>query len=153
MEDLLQAVEYYGFLPFFPNDIPGFSVEEMCAPAYWFAEDRDGPWEWKGGGADEALRVRQAFPKKAGFVSREWLPELVNFRRDGYDFDARCDDGLVFHKDEELYNTVHAEGEILSKFLKRSSITAKTATQALKRASRGCKCRRICAFRFYPPEG
>lgn len=45
MEDLLQAVEYYGFLPFFPNDIPGFSVEEMCAPAYWFAEDRDGPWE------------------------------------------------------------------------------------------------------------
>ena len=43
MEDLLQAVEYYGFLPFFPNDIPGFSVEEMCAPAYWFAEDRDGP--------------------------------------------------------------------------------------------------------------
>ena len=35
-------------LPFFPNDIPGFSVEEMCAPAYWFAEDRDGPWEWIG---------------------------------------------------------------------------------------------------------
>ena len=32
MEDLLQAVEYYGFLPFFPNDIPGFSVEEICAP-------------------------------------------------------------------------------------------------------------------------
>ena len=59
------------------------------------------------------------FRKKAGFVSREWLPELVNFRRDGYDFDARCDDGLVFHKDEELYNTVHAEGEILSKFLKK----------------------------------
>ena len=37
MEDLLQAVEYYGFLPFFPNDIPGFSVEEMCAPAYWLS--------------------------------------------------------------------------------------------------------------------
>ena len=25
----------------------------------------------------------------------------------------------MFHKDEELYNTVHAEGEILSKFLKK----------------------------------
>lgn len=149
MEDLLQAVEYYGFLPFFPNDIPGFSVEEMCAPAYWFAEDRDGPWEWKGPAAQtKRCAYGKLFRKKAGFVSREWLPELVNFRRDGYDFDARCDDGLVFHKDEELYNTVHAEGEILSKFLKRSSITAKAATRALKRASRGCKCRRICAFRI-----
>ena len=120
MEDLLQAVEYYGFLPFFPNDIPGFSVEEMCAPAYWFAEDRDGPWEWKGPAAQtKRCAYGKLFRKKAGFVSREWLPELVNFRRDGYDFDARCDDGLVFHKDEELYNTVHAEGEILSKFLKK----------------------------------
>ena len=65
------------------------------------------------------MLFRSLFRKKAGFVSRGWLPELVNFRRDGYDFDARCDDGLVFHKDEELYNTVHAEGEILSKFLKK----------------------------------
>ncbi|HCP51257.1 MAG TPA: hypothetical protein DIT79_02440, partial [Ruminococcaceae bacterium] len=113
-------VEYYGFLPFFPNDIPGFSVEEMCAPAYWFAEDRDGPWEWKGPAAQtKRCAYGKFFRKKAGFVSREWLPELVNFRRDGYDFDARCDDGLVFHKDEELYNTVNAEGEILSKFLKK----------------------------------
>ena len=80
MEDLLQAVEYYGFLPFFPNDIPGFSVEEMCAPAYWFAEDRDGPWEWKGPAAQtKRCAYGKLFRKKAGFVSREWLPELVNF--------------------------------------------------------------------------
>ncbi len=149
MEDLLQAVECYGFLPFFPNDIPGFSVEEMCAPAYWFAEDRDGPWEWKGPAAQtKRCAYGKLFRKKAGFVSREWLPELVNFRRDGYDFDARCDDGLVFHKDEELYNTVSAEGKFFQNSSKRSSITAKAATRALKRASRGCKCRRICAFRI-----
>ena len=70
MEDLLQAVEYYGFLPFFPNDIPGFSVEEMCAPAYWFAEDRDGPWEWKGPAAQtKRCAYGKFFRKKAGFVS------------------------------------------------------------------------------------
>ena len=149
MEDLLQAVEYYGFLPFFPNDIPGFSVEEMCAPAYWFAEDRDGPWEWKGPAAQtKRCAYGKLFRKKAGFVSREWLPELVNFRRDGYDFDARCDDGLVFHKDEELYNTVHAGAKFFQNSSKRSSITAKAATRALKRVSRGCKCRCICAFRI-----
>ena len=84
MEDLLQAVEYYGFLPFFPNDIPGFSVEEMCAPAYWFAEDRDGPWEWKGPAAQT----------------------------------KRCAYGKLFRK-KAGYNTVNAEGEILSKFLKK----------------------------------
>ena len=67
MEDLLQAVEYYGFLPFFPNDIPGFSVEEMCAPAYWFAErPRRTLGVERPGGADEALRVRQVFPEKSG---------------------------------------------------------------------------------------
>lgn len=55
--------------------------------AGWFAEDRDGPWEWKGPAAQTKRCVYgKLFRKKAGFVSREWLPELVNFRRDGYDF-------------------------------------------------------------------
>lgn len=35
-EDLLEKVEEYGFLPFFRNDIQGFSVEEMCLPELWF---------------------------------------------------------------------------------------------------------------------
>lgn len=65
MEDLLQAVEYYGFLPFFPNDIPGFSVEEMCAPAYWFAEDRDGL------GSGKARRRRQSAARTASFSGKK----------------------------------------------------------------------------------
>ena len=47
-DDLIAAVEEYGFLPFFQNEIPSFSVEELCAPELWFADDADGPWEWKG---------------------------------------------------------------------------------------------------------
>ncbi len=69
------------------------------------------------GGADERCAYGKLFPK-AGFVSREWLPD-VNFRRDGYDFGTRAAMTDWCHKDEELYNTVHAEGEILSKFLKK----------------------------------
>ena len=38
-DDLIDAVEQYGFLPFFQNEIPGFSVEELCAPELWFADD------------------------------------------------------------------------------------------------------------------
>ncbi len=46
-DDLIATVEQYGFLPFFRNEIPGFSVEELCPPELWFADDADGPWEWK----------------------------------------------------------------------------------------------------------
>ena len=50
-DDLIAAVEQYGFLPFFRNEIHGFSVEELCLPELWFADDvyrylrhqRDGP--------------------------------------------------------------------------------------------------------------
>ena len=46
-DDLIAAVEQYGFLPFFRNEIHGFSIEELCPPELWFADDVDGPWEWK----------------------------------------------------------------------------------------------------------
>ena len=47
-DDLIAAVEQYGFLPFFRNEIHGFSIEELCPSELWFADDVDGPWEWKG---------------------------------------------------------------------------------------------------------
>ena len=43
-DDLIAAVEQYGFLPFFRNEIHGFSIEELCPPELWFADDVDGPW-------------------------------------------------------------------------------------------------------------
>lgn len=54
-DDLIAAVEQYGFLPFFRNEIHGFSIEELCPPELWFADDVDGPWEWKGPAARCAL--------------------------------------------------------------------------------------------------
>ena len=37
-DDLIAAVEQYGFLPFFRNEIHGFSIEELCPPELWFAD-------------------------------------------------------------------------------------------------------------------
>lgn len=80
--ELEQRVLELGFLPFFRNAIPGFSVEEMADPALWFAKDVDGPWEWKG---PVARRRRCAYGKfyagKAMFVSMEWFPHFANWRR------------------------------------------------------------------------
>ena len=120
-DDLIAAVEQYGFLPFFRNEIHGFSIEELCPPELWFADDVDGPWEWKGPAARSGKCLYgKLFNKKAGFVSREWIPDFANFRRDGYDFDARWDDGLASYKDKELYESIAGEGRMLSKRLKEA---------------------------------
>ena len=119
MEDLMEAVETFGFLPLFQNSIPGFSVEEHAAPSAWFSGD-PGVWEWKGPVIrGTGCAYGKFFEKKAAFISVEWFPDFANFRRDGYDFDARYDDGLVSAQDKALYELVDANAPILSKPLKK----------------------------------
>ena len=70
-----------GFLPFFRCGIPGFSIEEMIAREYWFT-DEEGAWEWKGPIIREGhCAYGKFFNRKAGFVSRAWLPDWINYRR------------------------------------------------------------------------
>ncbi len=118
-EDLHALVEETGFLPFFANEIVGFSVEECCANELWFSDQADGPWEWKGpiarGGS---CMYGKFFRGRAGFVSREWIPDFCNFRRDGYDFDSRYEDGLASYKEKGVFDTIAGQGKILSKELK-----------------------------------
>lgn len=103
-EDLIKAIDEMGFLPLFENSIPGFSVEENVDPAIWFGSE-PGPWEWKGPVIQETgCAYGKFFEQKAVFVSREWFPDLANYRRDGYDFDARFDDGLAPFRDKELFD-------------------------------------------------
>ena len=109
-----------GFLPLFTGDIPGFSVEDFCPPELWFSDEADGPWEWKGPIARSGTCVYgKFFGGRAGFISREWFPDFANLRRDGYDFDARYDDGLASRKDKDVYDTIAEHGAILSRELKR----------------------------------
>ncbi len=118
-EELLSLVETLGFLPFFKNGIEGFSIEECCPSHLWFAADAEGPWEWKGPVAKTKRCIYgKFFGGKAGFVSLDQLPNFINYRRDGYDFDAKYEDGLAFYKDKELYDTVAENGVLLSKRLK-----------------------------------
>ena len=119
-EDIVALTAELGFLPFFAGEIPGFSVEECCPPELWFSEEADGPWEWKGPAARSGQCVYgKFFGGKAGFISKEWFPDFANLRRDGYDFDARYEDGLAARKDKEVYDTLTEHGTLLSKELKR----------------------------------
>jgi hypothetical protein len=72
-EDLYDAVQEVGFLPFFPCEIKGLSIEEHTPEDLWFT-DNPGPWEWKG----PVLRMGNCvygkfFNNKAGFISTKWF--------------------------------------------------------------------------------
>lgn len=80
--ELEKLVMEIGFLPFFKNEIPGFSIEETVLPELWFSGDEDGPWEWKGPVIRNGKCVYgKLFNGKAGFVSMDWYPELIGYRR------------------------------------------------------------------------
>lgn len=119
IEDLESAVNGLGFLPFFENSLTGFSIEEHVAPGVWFT-GTDGPWEWKGPVINElCCAYGKFFEKKAAYISAEWFPDFANYRRDGYDFDARFEDGLVYRGDKVLYDLIDSNAPVLSKHLKR----------------------------------
>lgn len=61
------------------------------------------------------------FDKKAGFISKKWLPVFANYRRDGYDFDALYDDGKAPNKHKKImvnFMEDNADSEIYSNELK-----------------------------------
>lgn len=119
--DLIGAIEEYGFLPFFCNSIEGFSIEEHVTWDCWYdsATGSWPVWEWKGPVIRETgCAYGKFFEKKACYISSEWFYDFANYRRDGYDFDARYDDGLAPLKDKQLYDLIEANAPILSKELK-----------------------------------
>lgn len=108
--ELERQVVKMGFLPFFKNEIPQFSIEEIIASELWFSEDEEGPWEWKG---PIARRGKCAYGKlfngKAGFVGMDWYPELVNYRRASFQFTET---------ERVIYKTLMEYESLLTKDLK-----------------------------------
>ena len=125
-----EAIEYInkiGFLPLFKNDIPGFSMEERTVPEYWWCGDPSvDPWVWReliarrgngAGGISCGIAYGKFFDKKAGFISKEWIPYFANYRRDGYDFDALWDDEKASMRQKkimDLFADGHADDEFYS---------------------------------------
>ena len=114
-------MEKYGFVPLFAGSVPGFSVEEHAVPEVWYSEgSSEWPvWDWKGPVIRECgCAYGKFFEKRAVFINRECLPDFANYRRDGYDFDARWDEGMAARGDKDLYELLDKNAPILSKGLK-----------------------------------
>ena len=111
-DELLDVIERVGFLPLFSNEVDGFSVENMTdADCWWNGDVKTDPWEWRAVLARTGkVAYGKFFRNKAGFVSKKWFPEFANYRRDGYDFDARYEDGKAGYKEKLIMDVLWPEG-------------------------------------------
>ena len=119
-QELVRWVNEIGFLPFFANDVTGFSAEEHVSPDFWWTGDKaQDPWEWREIiAASHEVAYGKFFGGKAGFISNAWLPYFANARRNGYDFDSRYEDGLATFREKvimDYYIGEDSDGEILWK--------------------------------------
>ncbi len=112
-QELIGWVREVGFLPLFSNDVEGFSAEEHVSTEYWWTGNRDqDPWEWREIiAASHEVAYGKFFGQKAGFISLEWLPYFVNFRRGGYDFDSRWEDGLAGRREKMIMDLLTERDE------------------------------------------
>ena len=119
-QELVRWIDQVGFVPLFKNEIDGFSVEEHTSDRFWWSgEMEQDPWEWR----QCIARSGQAaygkfFGKKAGFISRAWFPYFANWRRSGYDFDSRWDEGLASGRQKRIMDQFAAGEERYSFELK-----------------------------------
>lgn len=109
--EVTALVRELGFLPFFECAVAGFSLKAATPPEKWFMEGVEGPWEWREqiSSAGEVAYAK-LFEKKAGFISREWLPDFVNYRRDGCDFDLFYDEGRATAREKAIVDALSEHG-------------------------------------------
>lgn len=111
--DIEKTINTLGFLPFFKGEIEGFSIEEMITPDYWFSDDDGGygVWDWKNDIiVDGDCAYGKLYRGKACFVSMEWYPDLVNWRRSRY---------TPTSDEQTILAAIGEHGSLLSRELKK----------------------------------
>lgn len=107
-DELSELINKIGFLPLFKNSVPGFSVEERTGKNSWWSGKPEDPWEWREVIAGEGqIAYGKLFDNRAGFISREWYPIFASYRRDGYDFDSRYEDGLASYRAKKIMDVMN----------------------------------------------
>ena len=122
-EQLVALLRTVGFLPLFSNAIPGFSVEERVPADRWWTDEESDPWAWRHMLADHPeIAYGKFFNRKAGFLHKDWFPVFASYRRNGYDFDALCDDELAPYKWKNAMEQFFLDDQLVGKVLPASDI-------------------------------
>ena len=116
--ELMECVRQVGFLPLLESGIRGYSAESLMAEECRFTQFDDGTWEWplwqwKGSVIREGVCVYgKFFAGKAGFVSREWWPDLYNWRRSRHPLPA---EGSI---EDSILMTLREQGSMITRDLR-----------------------------------
>ena len=115
--ELMNLIQEIGFLPLLYSGIGGFSAEEMVDADCRYVVYDDGwdwpLWKWKGPIVTEGSCVYGKFyDKKAGFVSREWWPDLYNWRRHA------CPAPAPGSVEEAIVMTLREQGSLITRELR-----------------------------------
>lgn len=120
--ELMECIRTLGFLPLLESGIDGFSAEAMMAAECRYRPLPDGGWEWplwrwKGPVVTEGDCVYgKFFASKAGFISRAWWPDFLNWRRHAYPLpDEESADGTV---EAIILATLREYGSMVSRDLR-----------------------------------
>ena len=118
-EDIEQIVNEAGFLPFFMGEIDGFSIEEHVDRRYWFPDNSiEGVWEWKGQVILEGdCAYGKFYQNKACYISMEWFPDFINYRRSLYQ--PTTDEQLILQTLKEHESLISKELKRLCGYVKR----------------------------------
>lgn len=121
--EMLSFIKEVGFVPLFKNSVPGFSLEEhTISENWWGGNSLTDPWEWRNQiSAEDTIIYGKFFNKKAGFISKDWFKYFVSYRRDGYDFDSRYEDGLANRKSKKIFDFLQKNGPTFSGTLKKET--------------------------------
>lgn len=116
--ELIEYIQQVGFLPLLDSGIRGYSAEEMVDEDCRYVVFDDGGWDWplwkwKGEVITDGGHVYgKFFAGKAGFVSREWWPDLCNYRRSKYPAPA---EGSI---EETILMTLAEHGSLITRELR-----------------------------------
>ena len=116
---LMAYIQEVGFLPLLYSGIPGFSAEEVVDDDCRYVVYSDGGWDWpmwkwKGPIVTEGNCVYgKFFDKKAGYISMEWWPDFMNYRRAAYPAPVP---GSI---EEAIVLTLREHGSLITRDLRR----------------------------------
>ena len=117
---LIDYVHRVGFLPLLDSGIPGYSAEELVDDDCRYVTFPEGGWDWplwKWKGqvvTDGGCMYGKFFDRKAGFVSREWWPDLCNLRRSTWPAPL---EGSI---EEVIVAVLHEQGSLITRELRQA---------------------------------
>ena len=120
--ELMERIQQLGFLPLLESGVAGFSADALVADECRYVVLPDGGWEWplwkwKGPVVTESDCVYgKFFAGKAGFISLEWWPDFMNWRRSIYPLpDDESEAGAI---SEAILDTLRERGSMVSRDLR-----------------------------------